>query len=44
MGVDVDTKVLRDYTIQEMQVLREAIAVVEGYYTGDRVCPKPEYF
>jgi hypothetical protein len=44
MGVDVDTKVLRDYTIQEMQVLREAIAVVEGYYTGERVCPKPEHF
>lgn len=44
MGVDVDTKVLRDYTIQEMRVLRDAIAVIEGYYAGKRNCPEPEHF
>lgn len=33
-GVDVDGKILRDYTDEEMEQLMQAIANVEGWYNG----------
>lgn len=39
-GVDVDTKILRDYTDEELEQLMHAIGRAEGWYSGIKHCEK----